>query len=582
MPYKNLTDEQMDAVVHNDSMLLSACPGSGKTRTLVSKLHHIIDNSEGLSIGKRKVVAITYTNIAADTIQERLLSYGLESKSLWIGTIHALCFQWIIKPNINMIPRLCGGFVVIDEQEKETKLSELKENYGFKFYDNIDTALGLDYNPKYPAGTKKYNLVLEYHKYLAENNYIDFDLILNISHQLLQSNPKLCKRLGNLFYHILVDEYQDTSVMQYEILKCIIRQKQTKITMIGDSEQAIYTGLGAVVKSKTELESFFELDFSLQEKRLTGCFRSSQKIINHYLKYQEEGYKINSKSDLRDYPSVVHLEKSIHKDDLAVYVGDIVKLHLTQGIPEQEIAILCPSWFDVINISKNISALNIGFNIDGVLISPIPKNQNNIWLALIRLMLTKPNIHNYIKRKRYANELSEKLNDIFFDEESINPKTILTAVNAITVKFDKEIDQWIEEIIVSFCERLRIKLTKNDLFNEEMKSILNATRERMKKYDMDYKASDLEKFFSSSTGVKITTAHSTKGDEYEVVICTGLLEGKIPHWNNIIGCSDMHQDYVARRLLYVISSRAKKHLYLISECGHKTARGASYRPTRQL
>ena len=150
----------MDAVVHNDSMLLSACPGSGKTRTLVSKLHHIIDNSEGLSIGKRKVVAITYTNIAADTIQERLLSYGLESKSLWVGTIHALCFQWIIKPNINMIPRLCGGFVVIDEQEKETTLSELKENYGFKFYDNIDTALGLDYNPKYPAGTKKYNLVL--------------------------------------------------------------------------------------------------------------------------------------------------------------------------------------------------------------------------------------------------------------------------------------------------------------------------------------------------------------------------------------------------------------------------------------
>lgn len=150
------------------------------------------------------------------------------------------------------------------------------------------------------------------------------------------------------------------------------------------------------------------------------------------------------------------------------------------------------------------------------------------------------------------------------------------------MKFDKEIDQWIEEIIVSFCERLRIKLTKNDLFNEEMKSILNATRERMKKYEMDYKASDLEKFFSSSTGVKITTAHSTKGDEYEVVICTGLLEGKIPHWNNIIGCSDMYQDYVARRLLYVISSRAKKHLYLISEFGHKTARGASYRPTRQL
>ena len=99
---------------------------------------------------------------------------------------------------------------------------------------------------------------------------------------------------------------------------------------------------------------------------------------------------------------------------------------------------------------------------------------------------------------------------------------------------------------------------------------------------MDYKASDLEKFFSPSNGVKITTAHSTKGDEYEVIICTGLLKGKVPHWHDIIDCSDTHQDYVARRLLYVISSRAKKHLYLISELGHKTKRGSPYTPTRQL
>jgi superfamily I DNA/RNA helicase len=216
------------------------------------------------------------------------------------------------------------------------------------------------------------------------------------------------------------------------------------------------------------------------------------------------------------------------------------------------------------------------------LISPIPKNQDNFWLTLIRLILTKPSINNYIKRRRYANELSEKLNNISYDEEVINTKTILSAVNSISMQFDSEIDEWIEEVIVKFCEILRIELTKNNLFNEEMKSILNATRDRINKYEMSYRTSDLEKFFSSSNGVKITTAHSTKGDEYEVVICTGLLGGKIPHWNDIIDCSDAHQDYVARRLLYVISSRAKKHLYLISELGHRTNRGTPYRPTRQL
>ncbi|EAO3983829.1 ATP-dependent helicase, partial [Salmonella enterica] len=89
-------------------------------------------------------------------------------------------------------------------------------------------------------------------------------------------------------------------------------------------------------------------------------------------------------------------------------------------------------------------------------------------------------------------------------------------------------------------------------------------------------------FFNSKSGIKITTCHSTKGDEFEVVICTSLLNGKIPNWNDIRGCSRTHQNYVARRLLYVISSRAKKHLYMISERGYTTKSGTPYQTTPQL
>ncbi|WP_257974414.1 UvrD-helicase domain-containing protein, partial [Vibrio parahaemolyticus] len=81
--------EQMEAVRFDDNLLLSACPGSGKTKTLVSKLCYLLENKESLRIGKRKIVAITYTNVAADTIKERLLSYGIDSSALWIGTIHS-------------------------------------------------------------------------------------------------------------------------------------------------------------------------------------------------------------------------------------------------------------------------------------------------------------------------------------------------------------------------------------------------------------------------------------------------------------------------------------------------------------
>ncbi|MGI2897370.1 UvrD-helicase domain-containing protein, partial [Vibrio alginolyticus] len=104
--------------------------------------------------------------------------------------------------------------------------------------------------------------------------------------------------------------------MQYEILKLIISHKQTKLTVIGDKEQAIYTGLGAVVKGKKELEQFFDLDKGIEEKRLTGCFRSSQRVINHYLRYQYAVYEVRSLSELNDFPSEVHLESAFDKTQL--------------------------------------------------------------------------------------------------------------------------------------------------------------------------------------------------------------------------------------------------------------------------
>ncbi|ELV8737776.1 ATP-binding domain-containing protein, partial [Vibrio vulnificus] len=115
-----------------------------------------------------------------------------------------------------------------------------------------------------------------------------------------------------------------------------------------------------------------------------------------------------------------------------------------------------------------------------------------------------------------------------------------------------------------------------------MRSLLDATAQRMKSYSMNYEASDLHRFFCDPSGVKITSCHSTKGDEYDVVICTGLLKGKVPHWQDIRNRSMQHQNYVARRLLYVVASRAKKHLYMISENGYVSNSGYHYVKTEQL
>ncbi|ELA9875466.1 ATP-dependent helicase, partial [Vibrio parahaemolyticus] len=530
MPFKKLTDEQRDAVEYSGNLLLTACPGSGKTKTLVSKLAYMLKNKDDLGIKKRKIIALTYTNIAADTITDRLLSFGITDKSLWVGTIHSFCLQWIIKPNINFIPRLCKGYVVIDEHERERLLSELKEKYGLGLFANVVTRLDLDYSNHYSdIKSPQYKLVDEYHKHLRDNKKIDFDLILNMSFKLLSQYDGVRSRLAFFIKHILVDEYQDTSLLQYEILKLIISERKSNITFIGDQEQAIYTGLGAEVKGKAELIDYFALG-TLHDLSLTGCFRSSQRIIDFYKKYQDGGLDIESKSDLKEFESVVHLEQSIDKSQLSNFIHEVIQSHIKNGISADEIVVLCPSWFDVIQMSKELDKLDKDYSIDGVVVSPIPKNEDNMWLNLVKLVLNEACMGNYLRRRRLTNTLIEGLEECGLNVSGEHKK-ILKIVNGFNTSINQSITDWIESIVLEFSHLIGLNIAANKTAKSSLDSLIDATKIRMEKHDMDYRAHDLKRFFGKSKGVKITTCHSTKGDEYDVVICTGLLEGKIPHWN---------------------------------------------------
>ncbi|MBW9466001.1 ATP-dependent helicase [Enterobacter roggenkampii] len=573
----------MDAVRWDGHLLLTACPGSGKTKTLVSKLCYILEHKELFKLGKKKIIALTYTNIAADTILERIMSFGIDSDSLWIGTIHSFCLNWIIKPNMDRIPRLRKGFCVIDEHEKESLIDEIKGRYELSIHDKVNTALNLNFKPLYQLGQKEHSVVMEYHTYLNSNRLIDFDLILNLFCRLLDKYDLLCERLSLLLRYILVDEYQDTSHIQYEILRLIVTKKNTIVSLIGDKEQAIYTGLGAVVKDRCELMDFFELD-GLAEMRLTGCFRSSQSIIDFYSKYKDEPYKIHSLSAYNEFKSVVVTESAIDFTQLSSYISSVIKTHLEQGTPPNEIAVLCPGWFDVIKLSNEIISLNPHFEIDGVMVSPIPKNNENFWLNLIKLLLIKKVPNNFNLRQKLLRDFHKQLNNIEPWTESLSSKQMIKWINkiAISVNYDCAITDWIHEVINFFCDYIQINCNSESYYFKEKESLINSTQKRIDKYKMTYRANDLHSFFNSKSGVKITTCHSTKGDEFEVVICTSLLYGKIPNWDDIRGCSHEHQNYVARRLLYVISSRAKKHIYMISESGCKTKGGYPYKVTPQL
>ena len=122
---RELNSEQAAAVEEPASALLIACPGSGKTRTLTYKIAYELSRSTN----KRFVVAITYTHRAADEIQERIEDLGVDTSSLWIGTIHSFCLEWIIKPYGIYLPELERGYRVLDKHDRELMLERLCAPY---------------------------------------------------------------------------------------------------------------------------------------------------------------------------------------------------------------------------------------------------------------------------------------------------------------------------------------------------------------------------------------------------------------------------------------------------------------------
>jgi DNA helicase-2/ATP-dependent DNA helicase PcrA len=132
---KELNPEQSNAVLHPGSVFLIACPGSGKTRTLTYKIAYELSK---LTSHREFVLAITYTNRAANEIQERIEDMGVESGQLWISTIHSFCLEWIIKPYAIYLPDLAHGYSIIDLHDREVLLEHLCKPYKSQkvtFYD---------------------------------------------------------------------------------------------------------------------------------------------------------------------------------------------------------------------------------------------------------------------------------------------------------------------------------------------------------------------------------------------------------------------------------------------------------------
>ncbi len=581
MMLDKLNDEQKLAVKQGGNVLLTACPGSGKTRVIIHKLAYELTQLDQHS--KKRIVALTFTVRASEEIFRRLNAMGISSDKIWSGTLHSFCLEWIIKPFSCYLPELKNGYSIADETFCSDLISKLKEKYKLQQIDPVNLRLNRDGSFAEPKSVQK-KLLVEYHEILLEKKLIDFELLIFYSYRILRTYPTIPQTLSNLFKLICVDEYQDTQDLLYAIISVIIKagKGNTSLFLVGDTDQAIYASLGGVAKSMGEIKA--EIDGMLiTPLTLTGNYRSSQRIIDFYTHFQTQTIDIKAVGNNAETKGLITLNNAIHHTKIVDEIARLIQLSLNRGIPEGEICVLVPQWWLITSISKKLRSTLPDVSFDASGLTPMSRNRDNIWFKLSRLFLTEPNPKIYSSRYRWAAELIDNFRDqanTEFNEKFKNERNLLRLINSIESSETEGID-YLNDCFDQFLQNVEIDYTKYPLLVENKKLFFDNIESRLN--DPDFKVpSDIQSFksfYREMTGVIINTCVGVKGEEFETVIAYGLLNGYIPHWNEIFSGNATN---ASKKLMYVICSRAKTNLHLISERGRTTRRGDELMTTPEL
>lgn len=573
----SLNDEQENAIFEKESVFLIACPGSGKTRTLTYKIAYELSR---LKSDKEFVIALTYTNNAADEIKERVELLGVDASQLWIGTIHSFCMEWILKPYRLYSERLKEGFKVINSFDSEKILTELCTPYKNEKITYWDCGIIAKTGGFHLTclDTRKHNslkkIINEYFKILKKNSQIDFEQILFYSYKVLQEKLVISQILSKLFPFILIDEYQDTKEIQYHIISKILNASKgiSKTLIVGDPNQSIYDSLGGYPMPKKDLEKL--LGFTLTPLSLDKNYRSSAAIIGYFDYYKTFETDIIAFGRDKDFQSLITYNSVVSVDELIEEIAQLILFNVEKGgISPNEICIAAPQWVHIASITRKLIIRLPNYSFDGPGMAPFSRDIENFWFKVSRLALTEPSPYMYVRRLRWSKEILNELDTAGMDVSGISNKDFLKICNSMQINETDGLN-YLRLFFDQVCQQLKISYTNFPLLNEHYISFFASSENRIQKLIAEGnnfigEIENFRKVFRQKDGITVSTIHGVKGEEYDTVIGFALLQDYVPHFN------DPNGHINSKKLLYVLASRARKNLHLISE----TSRGVNrYNP----
>jgi len=531
--------------------IVSASPGTGKTKTLVARAQKKLESMPN----NKSLALITYTNAGADEISSRL---HVEDKDIFIGTIHRFCLEFILRPFswiyewnkprivtfdelnefIETNPDIDFGDSPLDELNKLKRVlsGELDKSIGWGIIASIENVAEL------------------YYAFLISKKAIDFNEILYRSYKIISENSFVSRSLGNKFYEISIDEFQDTNVFQYEILKAINITKDCTFFMVGDEKQKIYKFAGAIDDAFENASK----DFDATIENLDFTYRSTTNIIKGYSSLFQNHPQLDNKSKYKDIDFKITIREVDNQNNSRYIESEIKKLVEECNVSLSEIAILTPRWIDAYFIS---TALRKNYDVVGLGALP-HKSMNSSTFALIRC-LSKFRFSPSIKHLRVIRRNVEF--HILENYIVLNERELTYSVNTLITKF-KEID--LDNTLLRGLSILKeIFEYVFKINNSDIQEIASAIREEeigfwtLKKY---------LKTVSGIDGITINTIHQAKGLEYDVVFLSGVNENKIPYQKLLErkGNNWIYEDVTdenlenGKTLLYVGMSRARVSLII--------------------
>lgn len=607
----NLNEPQRQAVLNQDGpLLVIAGAGSGKTRVITTRIAHLSQTNSTESI-----VALTFTNKAAQEMRSRLESFGIIKSRSFIGTFHgyslALLKQYgslINQKEINILDdedQLSIVNKIIKARNYTNKLNARSILYQISQAKN-ELALGASSAKAFAGDQTLESIYRAYEEAKDSNKTLDFDDLIVKAVKLFR-NQDFRNLYQSRVRHLLVDEYQDTNALQHELVKLITLQEDSKklaidsICAVGDDDQSIYSWRGATVSNMLDFAKDFE---STKLIRIEQNYRSTQQILtiaNNLISNNSFRNEKNLWSEKSATQPVIRFNCMTSHQEAAT--ASLVINSIKEKSPNHSIAILYRTHFQSRILEETLLRSGISYKIIGG-IQFYERKEIKDLLAYLKI-ITNPydkiaffRILNCPPRKLGA-QFESIINEKWQEEPFLSFKQIADLIlDSLTgqrksqfIKFLDIINKYKEtnnasETLQDLIEQVEYINYLKDSFDaqeaqqkiENVYELVRAARHGEENgsitisqflHDVTLMQEKLQKQNNEAEAVQLMTIHAAKGLEFDAVLVTGLEEGTLPSSRSLYKTEAIEEE---RRLLYVAITRAKNELYFL-HCTYRNSYG---------